>query len=134
MFKIEAVQTVEAQERCALACGTVARKWHFAYAMYNVKTGEPMGFAQFDIRDGVGYIMDLKEAIGKSDFEAIFILGRTTMCFIDSCGVNNIYATADAGDPSLLKAIGFNATEDGNFYCDTPGFFDGSCCSGHKAI
>ena len=134
MFKIEAIQDIKSQETYANACGTVAKEGFFAYAMYDMSTNEPMGFAQFDIRDGVGYIMDLKEAIGKSDFEAIFILGRTTMCFIDSCGVNNIYATADAGDPSLLKAIGFNATEDGNFYCDTTGFFDGSCCSGHKAI
>ena len=29
------------------------------------------------------------------------------------------------------KAIGLKPTEDGNFFCDMTGFFDGSHCSGH---
>ena len=130
MFKIEAIQDIKSQETYANACGTVAKEGFFAYAMYDMSTNEPMGFAQFDIRDGMGYIIDLKEAIGKSDFEAMFILGRSTMNFIDLCGAHKTIATKDAGDESLLKAIGFKQNENDEFFCDMTGFFEGNC-SGH---
>ena len=130
MFKIEAIQDIKSQEAYAKACGTVANDGFFAYAMYDMDTNEPMGFAQFDIRDGMGYIIDLKEAEGKSDFEAMFILGRSTMNFIDLCGAHKAVAAKDAGDESLIKAIGFKPREDGEFFCDMTGFFEGNC-SGH---
>ena len=130
MFKIEAIQDIKSQETYANACGTVAKEGFFAYAMYDMSTNEPMGFAQFDIRDSMGYIIDLKEAEGKSDFEAMFILGRSTMNFIDLCGAHNVVAAKDAGDEALIKAIGFKPTENGEFFCDMTGFFEGNC-SGH---
>ena len=71
MFKIEAIQSIEQQKAFASACGTVAVEGCFAYAMYDVETKQPMGFSQFDIAEGVGHIIDLKEAKGLSDFEAI---------------------------------------------------------------
>ena len=127
MFKIEAIQDIKSQEIYAKACGTVAKEGFFAYAMYDMQTGEPMGFAQFDIQDGVGYIIDLKEAVGKSDFEAMFILGRSTMNFIDLCGAHKAKIAKDAGDESLINAIGFKPDENGEFFCDMTGFFEGNC-------
>lgn len=126
MFKIEAIQNKENQERFAKACGTASVDGYFAYAMYNVETNAPMGFAQFDINGEIGHIIDLKEAVGLSDFEAMFILGRSTMNFIDMCGAHIATAAIDAGDPSLLKAIGFKETDSG-YFCDMTGFFDGNC-------
>ena len=126
MFKIEAIQNFESQSKYAAACGTFAIKGYFAYAMYDVETKEPMGFAQFDINGDTGHITDLKEAVGRDDFEAMFILGRSTMNFIDMCGAHKTTATINAASTTLLKAIGFKETNDG-YFCDMTGFFSGNC-------
>ncbi len=76
------------------------------------------------------YIYDVKEAPNHDDFEAMFILGRQTMNFIDTCGAHTCYADKCAGIERLLKAIGFKENGD-KLYCDMTGMFDGHC-SGHK--
>ncbi len=126
MFKIEAIQDIETQQKHAEACGAEAIAGCFAYVMYDVDTKAPMGFAQFDISGDVGHIIDLKEATGCNDFEAMFILGRSTMNFIDMCGAHKATASKNTGDDNLLKAIGFKATDDG-YFCDMTGFFTGNC-------
>ena len=130
MFKITPVQSAEDAEKYAKVCHAAIKDGCFVYAMTDCETGEIMGFSQFELLDGYGYIYDLKEAAGKNDFEAMFILGRQTMNFIDLCGVSVCRADLNAGDESLLKAIGFKNSV--SFYeCSTSGMFDGSHCAGH---
>ena len=126
MFKIRAIQNIEEQIKIATACGTVAVAGYFAYAMVDASTEKPMGFSQFDINGDTGNIIDLKEAVGLNDFEAMFILGRSTMNFIDMCGAHKVTAPVTVGDEKLIKSIGFKATDDG-YYCDMTGFFTGNC-------
>ena len=130
MFKIEAIQNSNRQKEIASKCQTVSRDGCFAYVMFDVDSGDVMGFSQFDIRDGVGIITDLREPQGNNDFEAMFILGRSTMNFIDLCGAHSVKAPKDAAEESLIKAIGFKLQENGEYFCDMTGFFDGHC-SGH---
>ena len=127
MFKIEAIQSFDIQQKYAELCNTEAKCGYFAYAMYDVETGVPMGFAQFDIHGEAGYIYDLREIGGRDDFEAMFILGRSTMNFIDLCGAHEAYAEADAADERLIKAIGFKKHDDGIYYCNMSGMFTGGC-------
>ena len=127
MFKIEAIQDQATQERYAALCGSVAADGYFGYAMFDVESGEPMGFAQFDIKDGEGYILDLREIGGKDDFEAMFILGRSTMNFIDLCGAHIAYASKNAGSDALLRAIGFKKQDNGDYRCDMTNLFNGNC-------
>ena len=130
MFKITPVQSVADAEKYASACDASLKEGCFVYAMTDCESGEIMGFSQFELLDGYGYIYDLKEAIGRNDFEAMFILGRQTMNFIDLCGVNVCRADLSAADESLLKSIGFKKSD--SFYeCSTVGMFDGSHCAGH---
>ena len=131
MFKITPVQNVDAAQRYLTACGAEAREGCFVYAMTDCDSGSIMGISQFELTADFGYIYDIKEAFGLSDFEAMFILGRQTMNFINSCGLNIIRASLDAGDKYLLTAIGFKES-DGCYECNTDGMFDGSHCSGHK--
>ena len=98
--------------------------------MINQESGELMGMAQFDISGGSGYIKTLKTKIGYSDFEAMFILGRATMNFIDLCGNHTCYAAPDAGDERLLRAIGFKPCDNGEYFADMTHMFDGHC-DGH---
>ena len=129
MFKITPIQSVDEQIAVAKHCGTEYREGAFAYAMIDADSGELMGFSQFEVLDGYGYIADIKERFGKSDFEAMIILGRSTMSFLDMIGVNKLRAPLDAGDESLMKRIGFKLI-DGEYFADTTDSFN-SHCSGH---
>ena len=131
MFKISPIQNAELQKKCAEACGTQYRPGAFAYTMNDQDSGDLMGFSQFEITENGGHLLDLRSAIGYDDYEAMFILGRATMNFIDMCGAHTLTASPEAADETLLRAIGLRATENGNYYCDMTGFFDGSHCSGH---
>ena len=131
MFRISPINDKELQEKYALACGAKFRADFFAYAMINVETDELMGFSQFEIDSKGGYIADLRSRIGYSDFEAMFILGRATMNFIDLCGMHTCRAAADAGERRLLLSIGFKDTDSSELFADMSGMFDGKC-DGHE--
>ena len=130
MFKISPINDKKYQAECAEQCGTTFKPDYFAYSMTDIDTGILMGFSQFEITQNGGYIADLKERVGYSDFEAMFILGRSTMNFIDLCGNKICRAAADSADTRLLKAIGFKLDNDGGYIVDMSGFFDGHC-DGH---
>lgn len=130
MFKISPINDKAVQKQYAEACGTEYISDYFAYSMTDAESGALMGFSQFEINQNGGLISDLKEPIGHSDYEAMFILGRATMNFIDLCGSHKCYAKKDAGDGKLLRAIGFKTEENELLFCDMNGMFDGNC-SGH---
>jgi len=127
MFKIEPVQDKTRQKELCEYFGAEFIEDFFGYYMYEVETGKPMGFSQFEISSGKGYIHDLLPRPDDFDREAMFILGRQTMNFIDICGAHLCYARIDAGDASLLSSIGFKKNEDGELFVDMTGMFDGHC-------
>jgi len=128
MFKITPIQGIVEQKKCAEECGIPVREGFFAYEMLDVDTQELMGMAQFEIGDGVGYIADLIPRIDYDDFEAMFILARATMNFIDTCGAHICRAPLTASDATLMRAIGFKEAG-GEYVADMTHFFDGSCHS-----
>ena len=130
MFKITPIQDINEQERFAKACGAEAKVGYFAYAMTDNESGAIMGFSQFELTESYGFISDLKPAIGYDDVEALFILGRATMNFVDLCGAHVCRAALESSDERLLHAIGFRKKED-YMECDMTGMFDGHC-SGEK--
>ena len=131
MFKITPIQSVEDQINIAKRCNTEYKEGAFAYAMIDSDSGELMGFSQFEITEKGGHLIDLKPIGKDDDYEAMFILGKATMNFIDLCGAHTLYAEPDAGEGTLLRAIGLRPTDGGSLFCDMTGFFDGSHCSGH---
>lgn len=130
MFKISPIQTFDEQIECLELCGSAAREGFFAYAMRE-EDGRLLGVSQFEISSGEGYISDLRAPNGAHDFEAMFILGRATMNFIDLCGAHKCRAPRNAGDERLLRSIGFKE-DGGELFVDMSGFFDGKC-GGHTA-
>ena len=127
MFKISPIQDKNIQKQYALECGAEFRPDSFAYSMIDQKSGELMGMAQFDISGECGYIYTLREKIGYTDFEAMFILGRATMNFIDTCGIHICRAAPESANERLLKSIGFKSCESGKYVADMTGMFDGHC-------
>ncbi|MBE6537346.1 MAG: hypothetical protein E7673_05265 [Ruminococcaceae bacterium] len=131
MFKITPVQLDADATELMSACSAEIKEGCFIYAMTDCESGRIMGISQFEIKEGYGYIYDIKEAFGGNDFEAMFILARQTMNFINLCGIDICRADLNAGDKSLIKAVGFKEGDE-YFECSLIGMFDGSHCSGHK--
>ena len=104
MFKISPINDKEIQKEYAEACGAEYNSDFFAYSMIDDENGELMGISQFEINENGGFISDLREPANRSDYEAMFILGRATMNFIDLCGSHKCYAKKDAGDKKLLRS------------------------------
>ena len=128
MFKITPIQDKTRQNEICEIFGVEFRPDAFGYIMFDIDTEELMGFSQFEVGE-VGYIYDLLPAKGTNDFEAMFILGRQTMNFIDICGNHSCKASKNSGDARLLRAIGFKEQGE-ELFCDMTGMFDGHC-SGH---
>ena len=130
MFKITPVHDAALISKYLDECSLKKVDGAFLYAMCDAECGELMGLSQFDIKDS-GYIYDLCLTEKYSgDFEAVFILGRQTMNFINLCGIRFCKASGDFSDKQLIRALGFKEN-DGGFLCDMKGMFDGSHCSGH---
>jgi hypothetical protein len=129
MFKITPIQDKSRQKEICELCGADFRPDAFAYQMFDIDSGEIMGMSQFEIGE-VGYIYDIKEAPNKNDFEAMFILSRQTMNFIDLCENHTCFADENTASERLLTAIGFKKQND-KYFCDMTGMFDGHC-DGHK--
>ena len=127
MFKISPIQDKDKQKQYAAECGVECHSDLFAYSMIDQESGDLMGFAEFDISSDCGYIRTLRPKLNYSDFEAMFILGRATMNFIDLCGNHMCRAASDAAEERLLLAIGFKKTDDGEFFADMTNMFSGHC-------
>ncbi len=134
MFKITPVQEKSRQKELCEIFKIEFRPDFFAYYMYDMDTFSPLGIAQFEIRKESGYISELRCAPGVSDNEAMFILGRQTMNFIDLCGAHICYVREDAGDKKLLSAMGFKNRSGDEYFCDMTGMFDGHCDGHEKKI
>ena len=129
MFKITPIQDKTRQKEICALFGVEFRDEAFAYIMFDIDTDALMGMSQFEIGE-VGYIYDIKEAAGLDDFEAMFILARQTMNFIDLCGAHTCLASKNAAPERLLLAAGFKE-QNGELFCNMTGMFDGNC-GGHK--
>ena len=130
MFKITPVQDIGLASKYLSDCNATVKEGCFVYAMTDCDSGNLMGVSQFEILSEYAYIYDLKSIVNLNDFEAMFILGRQTMNFINSCGIELCRSDLNAGDEQLIKSIGFEKKFD-YYECNTHGMFDGSHCSGH---
>lgn len=129
MFKITPIQEKTRQREICEHFGVEFRPEAFAYIMFDIDSGMLMGMSQFEIGE-VGYIYDLKEAAGCDDFEAMFILARQTMNFIDLCGAHSCRASDNTASEKLLCCVGFKK-QNGEYFCNMTGMFDGHC-DGHS--
>ena len=73
MLKIIPMTKPEEQEKICLICGLKYDRTQFAYGAY--EDDEIVGAAQFIVKDGVGYVTDLKCA-REPNYPLIMLLGR----------------------------------------------------------
>lgn len=122
MLEIKPIENKADQKKLCSLCGVTYKPNDMAYSAS--EGGKFIGICQFGIKDGTGYIHDLKTATGVEDFEALFIMGRQTLNFIDLVGIHR--AEYGGEESRLSKAIGFKS-DGGKLTMDLCGFFNEPC-------
>ena len=128
MLKVLPIQSKSEQESICLACNVKFNPDLLAYSA--TVDGELRGICQFKLTDKGGMIYDLTPVADCFDFEAMFVLGRGTLNFIDLCGVHNACFLGKIPDEQcerLIKAVGFSKNEKGEYTVDLEGFFTDHC-------
>ena len=128
MLKVLPIQSKAEQEEICKLCGVTFNPDLLAYSA--TVNDELRGVSQFKLTAEGGLVFDIAPAINTYDFEALFVLGRGTLNFIDLCGVHYaIYkGSVETEDKErLLKAIGFKRTDSGSLEIDLNGFFTDHC-------
>ena len=125
MLKVLPIQSKISQEEICLRCGV---KYDPDLLAYSATVDDQLaGVCQFKLSDKGGLIYDLAPVKDSFDFEAMFVLGRGTLNFIDLCGVHHAFFDADYENETLIKAIGFSKNTDGRYEMDLTDFFKEPC-------
>jgi len=103
MLEIKPIQTkIEQEEICGL-CGVDFDVNCLAYAAH--ENNKLLGIAQFRILGEYAVIYDLANAAGAADLEALIIMGKAALNFIDLCDVKEVIIKAENQD--LPRLLGF---------------------------
>ena len=128
MLKVLPIQSKAEQEDICKKCNVTFNPDLLAYGA--TVNDVLMGVSQFKLTDKGGIVYDLAPANDTFDFEALFVLGRGTLNFIDLCGVHNAFFVGNIPDEQterLIKAVGFKKDENGKFFVNLEGFFTDHC-------
>ena len=128
MLKVLPIQSKLSQEEICLRCGVKYDPDLLAYSA--TVNDELVGVCQFKLTDKGGMLYDLAPVQGTFDFEALFVLGRGTLNFIDLCGVHYAFFLGNIPDEQterLVKAVGFKKTDSDSYEVNLEGFFTDHC-------
>ncbi len=128
MLKITPIQSKEEQATLCGICNIEYAPECLAYRAYD--DDRFLGMTQFHFARDNGILKNIASAPGVNDFEAMFIMGRATMDFIDRIGAHRCICPPDAGERRLLLSIGFRDGSDGMMHADMTDMFSGHC-GGH---
>lgn len=128
MLEVLPIQEKSSQEEICKRCGVEFKPQLMAYSAH--VDGDLVGVCQFTMTDKGGELVDLANADGIKDTQALFVIGRATLNFIDLCGVHYAFCRSEEIDQVLLRAIGFSKNSDGIYDVDLTHFFDHPCQHG----
>ncbi len=125
MLKVLPVESKAEQAEICERCGVTYDPDTLAYA---ATVDERLaGICQFKLSAEGGLVYDLAPALDFDNFEAMFVMGRGALNFIDLCGIHRAYFVGEVKDESLLRAVGFTKNDDGKFEINLEGFFTDHC-------
>lgn len=123
MLIIKPIEDKGLQEQLCARCRVSHKPDLVAYGAW---VGEDfVGISQFRMGK-VGVISDLAKAVGTDDTEAMFIMGRQTMNFMDLHGTHAAYFEGDC-DEAFIKWLGFKKNDEGKWWADLTAFFKSPC-------
>ena len=125
MLKVLPIESNTAQAEICEKCGVTYNPDALAYV---ATVDERLaGVCQFRLSAEGGLVYDLAPALDFDNFEAMFVMGRGALNFIDLCGVHRAYFVGEVKDESLLRAVGFKQNSEGKFEINLEGFFTDHC-------
>lgn len=125
MLIIRPVTDKQLQADYAESCHTPFFAEDLAYAAY--ESDSFIALSQFRLSENGGILDTLSLCHGSADWEALFILARQTLNWIDLRGFHTCHCTPGARDVRLLHLVGFENQPDGSLSVDMTHMFDGSC-------
>lgn len=126
MLEIKPIQTKEEQEEICGICRVDFDPDFLAYGA--IENGKLIGVSQFRILGKYAVIYDLANAAGVGDVEALIIMGKGTLNFIDLCGVKDVIIEAEnIKNKNLPEILGFKKDSDGIYKINLEGYFDSPC-------
>ncbi len=134
MLEVLPIQTKLEQEAICARSGVVYDADCMAY--HAIIDGNICGVCQFAMNQEGGHIRTLAivkdTAVSDRDrAEALFVMGRATLNFIDLCGVHfALFEDADFADEGMIRSIGFSRDETGRWVMNLEGFFTEPCKCG----
>lgn len=123
MLIVKPILDKEIQRELGEKCGVAFNPDALAFSAYNDE--EFFGFCQFEVSGSVATLTDLR-AVAR-DFEAMFIMSRGALNYIDLCGFHTARCSSAAGDLTLLRAIGFKEIGEDVFEMNLSNEFTGKC-------
>ncbi len=134
MLEVLPIQSKDEQALICKQCGVPFDVDLMAYKA--ISDGVIIGVCQFTMNAEGGHVKNLA-AISGADItpqaraEAIFVMGRATLNFIDLCGVHTAcFEDKSFTDEAMISAIGFKKDELGVWRMDLTDFFKHPCQHG----
>lgn len=127
MLIVKPILDKETQKELGNKCGVCFNPDALAFSAYNDE--EFFGFCQFEVSGTVATLTDLRSVA--DDFEAMFIMSRGALNYIDLCGFHIARCSSSAGNLTLLRAIGFKEIGEGLFEMNLTDEFTGKCTDCH---
>ena len=129
MLEIKPIQTKEEQKEICELCGIEFDSDCLAYSA--IENGKLLGVSQFRIFGKYAVIYNLVNAINVDDLEALIIMGKAALNFIDSCGIDNVIMKCKGENcavmKKLLQILEFEKDADGIYKVKLRGYFESPC-------
>lgn len=128
MLTVLPIQSKSEQETACARCSVPFHADDLAYAAEVDNT--LVGICQFHLGKNGGVITEFAPCLAdgrEADNEALFIMARGCLNFIDLCGVHKAFFDASFHDSALIHAIGFQKNKDDRWEMDLTDFFDHPC-------
>jgi hypothetical protein len=128
MLKVLPIPTKQQQEELCARC---AIPFEADLLAYQATVNDVfVGMCQFKLSPEGGILYHLAPLANTPvDNEALFVMGRAALNFIDLCGIHTAFYDGDESLPGaqLLHAVGFRKNEQGRLEMDLTGFFTTPC-------
>ena len=123
MLRARAIRDVEEQKNCCNVCGITHNPNMLYFAIFENET-DCLGTLEFKFTKEGARITDVKPKIDTYDDEAMFILGKATLNFIDLVGPKYVEYTAE--DIKLSNLLEFYP-KNGVLQVNLEGYFTEPC-------
>ena len=125
MLIVKPISDKNLQEQLCKECDTAFNPDLLSFSAY--EDDEFIGMCQFSVCGSIATAIDLKLKPGLRDFEAAFIMSRGALNYMDLCGFHTARCTPNAGDITLIRAIGFKEIDKDLYEINLEKEFNGKC-------